>query len=145
MKGNDKNKFLWKEVCSLNGRGFRMIYKKYPQMLLSRFMCIVWNVLTPYVSIYLSARIIGELAGARDVGRLRELVLITLGMEAFLAFGKALLNKWKNYVNSASYLMMEQFYVEKMLEMDFIDIDDSKTHDLYYKIQQFRSGGDWGL
>ena len=145
MKGNDKNKFLWKEVCSLNGRGFRMIYKKYPQMLLSRFMCIVWDVLTPYVSIYLSARIIGELAGARDVGRLRELVLITLGMEAFLAFGKALLNKWKNYVNSASYLMMEQFYVEKMLEMDFIDIDDSKTHDLYYKIQQFRSGGDWGL
>lgn len=145
MKGNDKNKLSWKEVCNLNGRGFRMIYKKYPQMLLSRFMCIVWDVLTPYVNIYLSARIIGELAGARDAGRLRELVLITLSMEAFLALTKALLTKWKNYINSASYLMVEQFYAEKMLEMDFIDIDDSKTHDLYYKIQQFRSGGDWGL
>lgn len=145
MRGKDKKKLSWKEVCRLNGRGFRMIYKKYPQEVFSRFICMIWDVFTPYVNIYLSAQIIGELSGKKDEGRLWKLVLFTLGVEAFLAFGKALLTKWKNYVNSASYLMVEQFYVEKLLEMDFIDIDDSKTHDLYYKIQQFRSGGDWGL
>lgn len=122
-----------------------MILKKYPKVIFSRFVSMVWDVLTPYITIYLSAQIIGELAGAKNVGRLRELVLATLGTEAFLALGKALIAKWKNYVNSASYLMVEQFYVEKLLEMDFIDIDDSRTHDLYYKIQQFRSGGDFGL
>lgn len=145
MKEKDEKKLSWKEVCRLNGRGFRMIYKRYPKLVLSRFVPMVWDVITPYISIYLSARIIGELAGTRDVGRLRELVLITLCVEAFLALGKALLTKWKNYVNSTLFLMMDQFYVDKLLGMDFIDIDDSKTHELYYKIQQFHSGGNWGI
>lgn len=50
MKENDEKKLSWKEVCRLNGRGFRMICKKYPQLILSRFVCMVWDVLTPYVS-----------------------------------------------------------------------------------------------
>ena len=128
MKEKDEKKLSWKEVCRLNGRGFRIIYKRYPKLVLSRFVPMVWDVLTPYISIYLSARIIGELAGTRDLGRLRELVLITLCVEAFLALGKALLTKWKNYVNSTLFLMMDQFYVDKLLGMDFIDIDDGKMH-----------------
>lgn len=145
MKEKENNRPSWREAFRLNGRAFCMIYKKYPKMIISRFACIVWDALTPYISIYLSARIIGELAGARDVARLRELVLVTLGAEAFLALGKAMLTKWKNYANAGYYFKMEKFFEEKLLDMDFIDIDDSRTHDLYYKIHQFRSGGGWGL
>ncbi len=145
MKGKDKNQLSWREAFRLNGRAFRLIYKKYPQMIFSRFVSTVWDALTPYISIYLSALIIGELAGARDVERLRELVLVTLCAEALLALANAILIKWKNYVNAGSNYKWKKFYEEKLLDMDFIDVDDSRTHDLYYKIEQFRYGGGWGL
>ncbi len=38
-----------------------MIYKRYPKLVLSRFVSMVWDVLTPYISICLSARIIRNL------------------------------------------------------------------------------------
>lgn len=145
MKGKEKNQLSWKEAFRLNNRAFRLIYRKYPKMIFSRLIGIVWDAFTPYASIYLSARIVGELAGARDVERLRKLVIITLGAEACLALAGALLTKWKNYTNAGTYFKVEQFYEEKLLDMDFIDIDDSKIHDLYYKILQFRSGETGGL
>ena len=56
MKEKDEKKLSWKEVCRLNGRGFRIIYKRYPKLVLSRFVHMVWYLLTPYITIYLSAR-----------------------------------------------------------------------------------------
>ena len=34
-----------------------MIYKRYPKLVLSRFVSMVWDVLTPYISICLSESI----------------------------------------------------------------------------------------
>jgi hypothetical protein len=32
-----------------------------------------------------------------------------------------------------------------MMDMDFVDADDTKTHELYNTIEQNRNGGGWGL
>ena len=68
----------WGEMIKLNNRAFKIFYKRYPQMFLSRFISVIWRALTPYIGIYLSALIIDELAGSRNVERLRFLVLLHL-------------------------------------------------------------------
>ena len=77
---------------------------------------MIWNALTPYVGIFLSALVIDELVGNRDVQRLQMLVIITLVSAAVIALGTALLNKWKETQNAGVWLKVEHIISEKMLE-----------------------------
>lgn len=143
MKKN--NLKSWKETMQMNNRAFRIIYQHYPQMVISRLTSVVWEALTPYVGIYLSALVINELAGNRDVQRLRFLVLLTLGTAALLALGSALLNKWKETYNAGQWRSILHILSEKMLDMDFSDLDQLSTAELLSTIRQNQNGGGWGL
>ncbi len=92
----EKEMISWSSTYKINHRAIKLIYGHYPKMVLSHFFSIIWTVLTPYIGIYLSALIIGELAGEKDTKRLTGLVCFTLITEAVIAFLSALLLKWKN-------------------------------------------------
>ncbi len=145
MSKKDKDLPSWREAWKLNNRAFALLYQKYPRMVYPRILSVIWRTITPYISIYLSAQIVGELAESKDVGRLKELVLLTLMAEVLIALVGALLVKWNNCENAASHFKIDLLYVQKLLKMDFMDIDNSKTHDLLYKIRQFYNGGGWGI
>ena len=53
-----ENKYSFRKVLELSARGLKVLYKHYPQMIISRFSNVIWNSLTPYVGIYMSALII---------------------------------------------------------------------------------------
>ena len=92
----NKQRLSWLEMLKVNQRAYLLFYKRYPRMILSRFALIIWKALTPYVGIYFSALIIEELAGAKNPGRIRFLVLLTLFLIAAGSLVTALLEKWKN-------------------------------------------------
>lgn len=75
----------WREAWRLNRRAFILIYKRCPRMILSRLICIVWDALTPYAGIYLSALLITELTEARDPAVLTKLVLSILFSAALIS------------------------------------------------------------
>ena len=115
---------------AINVRTLKLLYKKYPQMIVSTILNSIWTALTPYVGIYLSALIIEELAGARNVDRLKILVLITVVSLAVIALISALIKKWNETQTSNLYFKFENFYTEKLFKMDFVSLDDIKTHEL---------------
>ena len=132
-------------MLRLNNRALKLFYKRYPQMILSRLISVVWNSLTPYVSIYLSALVIDELAGSRNVERLQLLVLITLASAAVIALGTALLKKWTEAQSAGMWFKVENILSEKMLDMDYISLDETHTAELISTIRQNMNGGGWGL
>ena len=132
-------------MLRLNNRALKLFYKRYPQMILSRLISVVWNSLTPYVSIYLSALVIDELAGSRNVERLQLLVLITLASAAVIALGTALLKKWTEAQSAGMWFKVENILSEKMLDMDYISLDETHTAELLSTIRQNMNGGGWGL
>ena len=144
MKKSEK-RTSWREILKLNNRAFLMFYKKYPQMILSRLFSVIWNALTPYVGIYLSALVIDELAGNHDVKRIQWLVLITLASAAMIALGTALLSRWKETQDAGLWLKVEHIFTEKMLDMDYVSMDDTHTAELLSTIRQNMNGGGWGL
>ena len=91
-----ENKMTLGRAFRANNRALKLVYKYYPQMVISHLISVVWNALTPYVGIFLSALVIDELVGNRNIERLQTLVIITLTSAAIIALGTALLNKWKN-------------------------------------------------
>lgn len=135
----------WGEMIKLNNRAFKTFYKSYPQMVLSRFISVIWTALTPYVGIYLSALVIDELAGKRDGLRLRFLVLLTLGCTALIALVSAFLEKWKETQNAGLWFKVEHIFSEKLLDMDYANLDETKTSELLSTIRQNQDGGGWGL
>ena len=140
-----KKQMPWREMLRLNNRALKLFYKRYPQMILSRLISVVWNSLTPYVSIYLSALVIDELAGSRNVERLQLLVLITLASAAVIALGTALLKKWTEAQSAGMWFKVENILSEKMLDMDYVSLDETHTAELLSTIRQNMNGGDWGL
>ncbi len=144
MEKNKKQK-SWKETMQLNYRTFKIMYQRYPQMMRSYFVSILWSALTPYVGIYLSALLIDELASDRNVERLKFLVLLTLGLAALISLGTALLDKWKNTHKAGLGFKFEAIFSEKMLDMDYVNLDEAKTMELLSTIHQSQNCAQWGF
>ena len=139
MKNKKSNSLM------INLRALSLIYKKYPQYIISTFLSSIVTSLTPYIGIYLSSLIIEELASSKDVDRLILLVSITLISIALTSLLSALLKRWKDTQESHLYYKFEKIYIEKLFDMDFENLDDSKTHELLSTIKQNQNGGGWGL
>ncbi len=134
-----------KSSMAINRRALKMIYKKYPQMVISMILDSIWTAITPYVGILLSALIVEELTGSKDIEELKYLVSITVLSSVVIGFISALLKKWYETSVSNMYFKFERFYTEKLFQMDFVSLDDIKTHELLSTIRQNQNGGGWGL
>lgn len=145
MKTKTKQLPTWKETIKLNHRAFALFYKRYPQVILSRLFYVIWTSLTPYVGIYLSALIIDELAGSRNVQHLQFLVIMTLLTAAVIALVTAILHKWKETQNAGLWFKFEHILTEKLLDMDYVALDHTGTAELLDTIKQNQNGGGWGL
>lgn len=141
----NKKRMSRAEALKINLRAIRMIYRLSPQMTISRFVGVVWDALTPYGGIYLSALLIEELAGSRDVERLKLLVAATLAYSAATGLVSVFLDKWRNTQGSGQWWRLERVYVKKLFDMDYVKIDDTKTHELLSTIRQHGQGGGWGI
>lgn len=144
MKKTEKQ-LSWREIIKLNNRGLKLFYDRYPQMVISRFLSVIWNAVTPYVGVYLSALIIDELAGNGDTERLKRLVLITLASAAMIALITALLNKWNSARSAGLWLKVENMVSGKLMDMDYVSLDDTHTAELLSTIRQNMQSGGWGL
>ena len=145
MKKKKSDSVPLKEAINLTMRGYKMWWDKAPKMFIMSAVCAIFNSATPYVGIYLSARIINELAGQRNPEVLTRLVLITLISSAVLSLTGAILSRLQNYHNSATGKIETEIYTDKLLSMDFKDIDDSNVRDLLSQIRQDNNWNNWGL
>ncbi|CCY33001.1 aBC transporter related [Ruminococcus sp. CAG:60] len=141
----NKQRLSWLEMLKVNQRAYLLFYKRYPRMILSRFALIIWKALTPYVGIYFSALIIEELAGAKNPGRIRFLVLLTLFLIAAGSLVTALLEKWKNVQSAGMWLKIKKILSEKLFETDYVNLDETKNIELYSAICQNHNSAGWGL
>lgn len=135
----------WSSTIKLNIKAFKLYYYYYPQVVISRFLYVIWTSLTPFVNIYLSALIINELAVGKDINHLYNLVLLTISTALILGLITALLNKWKETQTSGLWFKVEQIYADKLLDMDYIDVDETKVYELISTIRENQNGGGWGL
>ena len=133
-------------AAAVNIRGYEIWWKVNPKIILSPMFCAIVDGLAPYVGIYLSARIINELAGPRNVHMLTMLVLASLISAAMLTMLSAGLQRWKKCQQGGWWYTREKIISDKLLSMDFDKIDDPYIHDLMSQIWQANNmSGGWGL
>ena len=134
MKQSDKVSL--REAVRLHRRGLGDIRRSCPGLVSSSVLSNAVSALIPYVTIYLSARIINELAGLCRAETLWTLVLITIGAEAVLNLLSYTLKHWYEGKRSLFYRRILHIFADKMMDMDFADADRQETNDLLAQIKQ---------
>ena len=128
-----------------NLRAYKIWWKLVPGQFYADTCNAITKAIAPFVTIWISAQLINELAGNRNPETLFRWVLIQLITSAIFALLNGAFTRWSTYEQYKSYAANGQIYMDKMLKLDFADIDRQYVYDLYSQIVQASSWAGWGL
>lgn len=134
-----------KEAIRLTLRSLKDTERCLPGRVWSVLLSAVFHSVTPYVTIWFSARIIGELASLRRETVLWQLVAWTIGANLFCGLVSAALNRWTSCLQSIHNPRKEILFVEKFLSMDYSAMEDRHNRDLRSQVHQNENIGGWGI
>ncbi|MCD7751787.1 MAG: ABC transporter ATP-binding protein/permease [Lachnospiraceae bacterium] len=144
MEQNEKQ-LSFKDALDRNLRGWKIIWNYQPKLMIAFLLQAVFDGLGPYVTIYLSALIVDELAGERSPERLTFLVIVCLLASAAVLIGRGALGRWAQAESDCFYHLEEKIYMDKATSMEFARIDSQKTYDVYSQMKQNRQWMLYGL
>ena len=119
-----------RRAWQLHLRAWRIWWKLSPGFFLSTLASSATEALSPYLTLYLSARLIGELAGGRDPQALLFWVLALLVSSAALALLRGICKRWANCQRDAVYRLDDKIYMQKFFQLDYADLDRQAVYDL---------------
>ena len=132
-------------MMHLTLRGFRVWWRENPKLLLSILICGVVSAMIPYVDIWLLARLIDEIAGERNLQTLTAYAVALMSLNAIFSLLCAGLTRWKNVQTACLWHTQNKVFTQKLLSMDFSDMDDGHVQELRSRIWQNTDSGGWGL
>ena len=145
-KADKEPKMSWKEAMGLNMRVYKMWWQRHPRHIMSTGLLAVVEGLSPYAGIFLVAQIINELAGARDLNRLIFLAAILIGATAVLSMLDAFLRRWRDcHDGTVFWFRVDDLFKDKLLSMDFVDVEKSYAKELLAKIEQAQNWNSFGI
>ena len=135
----------WRESLRLTFRGWQIWWKLRPTLLVSMALSAAVQAVTPYTSIYFSARIIGELSQGRDPQVLAWWVGLLLGVTAGLLLLGGALSRWVIWEKEQAYVWDDKLNMDKMMDLDYALMQEKEIYDLYEQIRQNFTWGCWGM
>lgn len=144
-ENKETRKISSREAWRLHRRAAKLIYAERPGLRAVNWVYAALKALSPYVLIYLSAQILGELTGARDAHRLLVLAVLAVGAAALLPLLTAALEHRQTALFDNYFYINQKIYADKMLDMDFARLDEQKTHDDLAQILQNENFSGFGL
>ncbi len=138
-------KMNFKEAFKLHTRAIKMIKSESPHLILMNRIRGFLKAALPYGDVYLSARIVSELAGDRDSKRLMLLVVIALIWNLVLSSVCAVIEGKDQSFGYLLWFVQDKFLSDKMMDMDFCHLDKQSTHDRVAQIRQNMNWAAWGI
>ncbi len=105
----------------------------------------LFSALTPYVTVFFSARILTELAGARRAEVLWRWVIAAVAAAGVLAVIRALLHQRSETLTEDLWGRKELQFCRKKSALDYAGVDRQELRDLRAQIAQNENWSGWGL
>ena len=145
MASNTENACGYREAWRLNWRIWRICMRWRPGYFVSAALSAAGQALAPYVTIWLSARVIAELAGGRNPQQLAFWAALAVGLTAVMALANGLLKRWAKYEENALTVQKHKLLMDKMAALDYADSDRQEVQDLYSQIKQNDNWSGYGI
>lgn len=140
-----KEKVTLRHGISVHLRGIRELSKISSRFFPILTLYALFSAVTPYVTVFLSAQVLKELAGLRRADILWKWVLAEVLCVGICSFVKAFLERRTQTLTDDLYGRKELLFIRKMFSLDFQELDKQENHDLRTQIQQNEQWGTWGL
>lgn len=130
-----ENKLSLKEHLAIYQRSWRHLFqldKTYTSLMIATS---VLDGLLPYIAIYMSAKILDELLGSKQLRLLVLYVAVTVGLTFLLAVIKAWLEKVQAYHMRILYQNEAKAFADKDMSMDYAQIESKEIGLLRQRIQ----------
>lgn len=138
-------KASFKETVISSRRAYGLMHKEFPGLLSSMTCAYAFNAALPYIAIWFSAQIINELAGLRRPQVLWPLVLASLGSALILGIIHQVLHTWNIKMQNRFIFNRQKVYTDKLLSMDYEDVDKAEVRSLLDKIRGNENWSCWGM
>lgn len=142
VKSMQKNRFR-ENIKTLN-TGLKEIHELQPWVLTVTIFDSLFKSLAPFINIYMTARIIDELLGVKDIDRLIFLVGLTIGLNLIVHLISTGLDHLRTMLRSIMMQNQDMKMNEKIINMDYEHVENPETHKLRTKIaeaENFNGGG----
>ncbi len=141
----EKKNISLKNAIVLHIRAMKELHKVTPQYLPTATASAIVDAVSPYVTVYFSARILAELALYRRETVLLQLIAVGVLCMGLVAILNAVLQQHADTLLDDLWGRKNMLFSQKLFSMDFADIDKQETHDLRAQIQQAENWSAWGL
>lgn len=125
--------------------GIREIYKLQPWILLVTMFNALFESISPFINIYMSARIIDELVGSRSIDKFIFLVAVTIGLNLIVHLISTGLNHLKIILEDMMDKNLKMRLNECIIEMDYKYVESAEVHSLLTKIEEARNMNGGGI
>jgi ATP-binding cassette subfamily B protein len=116
-------------------RGISVLYSIEKQYLLYLILSSAMTPLVPYISIYMLALIVNELAGERRPERLIFFFGISLILNMIISLLISLVNHLKDYHHNQFFKNEQMCFSQKIMSMDYEDIENADIVNLHETIK----------
>ena len=140
-----KTKTNWHDVIDVHLWAAKIWWRIDPKLFISTAMLEIVNVLTPYITVWLSAQIINELAGDRNPEALWKWVIFTVCITAGLKLLSEALYHWMRAVHALEWDYEDKLLADKLMDMDFAAVESPETNELRFAIRKFQMGNVYGF
>ncbi len=134
-----------KELWNHNKRGFAIIHEISPAYMPLAALKAVIAAVQPLIVLYLSASILNELSGDRDLGRILTYVGLTVGLSFLLSVANA---QVFYKIGIAESTFQERFYFflgKRYMQLDFEHVEKGSTNEKLADIEAKNNGNGLGI
>lgn len=134
-----------RKCIALTRRALNIQWKINRKYFLSNVCYGIVSTLSPFATIWFSARLLSELSGECRLEKLAFWAVCAVCTGFLIRLLTSTAEHWKNANQLTFWHRTEHLYAEKMLSMDFEDVEDAKVHELRSQIDQNDNYNSFGL
>lgn len=113
-----------KKRIEITRRGYATLAAYNPGLIRTRVISAMIEALSPFVTIWFSARIINELAGDRNKKLLLCYVLLTIGIHLVFSMIKNVMDRMVEEKESCMWEYFRKIFSDKQMSMDYVDLEN---------------------
>ncbi len=113
-----------RERISVTRRGYRMLKTYCPGLIAAKTASACAEALTPFIAIWASAQVVGELTGSRNAGRLVILVLAAVALGFAFSMIRNALDRVIRLKESGMWNDFQKIFSDKQMRMDYASLED---------------------
>ena len=132
MNKQKNERLPFKTVMAYSRRGFAIWWKAEPEILIAAAVQRAVEALSPFLPLYFTARLVNAIAGGGEAKQVWTMLALLLASTAAVGVLRSAARRWDETMRRAhQWPTWNRIFFDKLLSMDFCDVDDPKNPALF--------------